>query len=67
MRTDGAIPQDTKAPQCVASRERAAQVLRNKARHMHEEAVRLEQLADWAVGLNDAQDEALWNLVIASR
>lgn len=48
---------------CLAARERSAQVLQRKARELHEEAVRLEQLADWAVGLNEAQDEALWRLI----
>ena len=47
----------------LCSRERTAQVLRNNARKHHEYAVSLDKLADWAVGLDDAQDEALWNLV----
>ena len=47
----------------MCARERAAQLLRNRARRYHEEAVRLDHLADWACGLSDAQDEALWNIL----
>jgi hypothetical protein len=47
----------------MCARERAAGVLRNRARRYHEEAVRLDALADWATGLNDVQDEALWNIL----
>ena len=47
----------------MAARERSAQVLRNRARHYHEHAVQLEKLADFAVRLNDEQDEALWNIL----
>ena len=47
----------------MCARERSAQVLRNRARRYHEEAVRLDALADWATNLDAPQDEALWNIL----
>lgn len=56
-------PDQAKQYNTMAARERSAQVLRNRARQYHEYAVSLEKLADWATGLNDEQDEALWRVV----
>jgi hypothetical protein len=50
-------------PDTQCARERSAGVLRNRARRFHEYAVSLEKLADWAAVLNEAQDEALWNIL----
>jgi len=46
----------------MASRERAAAVLRDKARRMHREASRLDALADIAEQLDGDAEEALWDL-----
>lgn len=47
----------------LCARERAAGILHNRARRYQEYAVELLKLADWAGGLNDAQDEALWKIL----
>lgn len=53
--------------QCMTARERSCQVLRDRARRYHEYAVQLEKLADWAVRLDAAEDEALWNVLVGNQ
>lgn len=62
MGEENCKPRD-REPMNMCARERAAQVLRNRARRYHEEAVRLDALADWATNLDAPQDEALWNIL----
>ena len=49
----------------MASRERAATVLRDRARVMRTEAYKLEQLADAAERIHGEAEEALWKIVIS--
>jgi hypothetical protein len=58
-RPENRYPQE----QAMCARERAAQLLRNRAKEMHAKAVGLDALADWACSLSDTQDEALWRLL----
>ena len=49
---------------CIGSvcREKAAEMLRRRARHLHEKAVRLEKLAAMSEGLPEDIDVALYEL-----
>ena len=48
-------------------RENVASMLRRKARHMHEQAVRFETLADVAERMGSQAEAALYDLVSSSR
>jgi hypothetical protein len=50
-----------------ACRQRADSALRERARRLHAEAVQLEMLADWAAGLSDSVESALYSVVERAR